>query len=92
MFLVFSGLRALAAAELLHYVLSLETIVDLMTLPPLFLAAITQRQWIGFRHHSILLTLISIPSSTPTSHHLTSPGAGSCGLRGSSAYPTCSSS
>ena len=31
------------------YVLSLETIVDIATLPPLFVMAFTSRQWIGFR-------------------------------------------
>ena len=31
------------------YVLSLETIVDIATLPPLFVMAFSNRQWIGFR-------------------------------------------
>ena len=87
------------------YVLSLETIVDIATLPPLFVMAFTSRQWIGFRcktypcliHHLwcpfylSFLSLAILDQIWDSINHHNCPSSDSWGLPESSTYLTCSS-
>jgi len=53
-------LRALGTENFLNFIFELETIVDFMTLPPLFLSIWLERSWIGLRFFRFLI-LVNLP-------------------------------
>ena len=53
-FLYFS-LRALATDNILKFMWEMETIVDMLTLPPLFMSIWLERTWLGLRFFRFLI-------------------------------------
>ena len=53
-FLYFS-LRALATDNFLKFMWEMETIVDMLTLPPLFMSIWLERTWLGLRFFRFLI-------------------------------------
>ena len=47
-------MRMIAAENLLAFVFTMDTIVDIITLPPLFLSIFLERTWIGLRFFRFL--------------------------------------
>ena len=47
-------IRMIAAENLLAFVFTMDTIVDIITLPPLFLSIFLERTWIGLRFFRFL--------------------------------------
>lgn len=53
-FLLYFLLRMIAADNLMLFVMSLDTIIDIITLPPLFLSIFLEHTWIGLRFFRFL--------------------------------------
>ena len=49
-FLLHASLRLMAAETFITFLFSIPTIVDIITLPSLFLSVWIQRTWVGFRY------------------------------------------
>ena len=53
-FLLYFIIRVLAEENLFKVIFSLDTLIDLITLPPLFLSIFYERTWIGLRFFRFL--------------------------------------
>ena len=53
-FFMYFLLRLIASESLFSFLFSLDTIIDLITLPPLFLSMFLGRTWIGLRFFRFL--------------------------------------
>ncbi|XP_041089352.1 calcium-activated potassium channel subunit alpha-1-like [Polyodon spathula] len=74
-YLLYFGLRFLAAPDALHFWLEMNSMVDFFTVPPSFVSLFTQRSWLGLRflralHLTELPTILQFLNILQTSSSL----------------------